>query len=191
MRTSRVTSCLGVLVLLAGAATLAQTAKALNIYVIDVEGGNSQLWVTPSGESVLIDTGNAGAAAVRDAERILAAAKDAGVSRIDHLITTHFHADHVGGVAEVAARIPIAEFIDHGPNVQPGGQIDAVMQQYAALYAKAKHTVPKPGDRIPVNGLEWRIISSGSATLLSPVPGAGQSNPFCGSFKKHEVNPVS
>src|SRR5262245_13838146 len=72
--------------------------KTLDIYVIDVEGGNSQLYVTPSGESMLIDTGNIGAAAARDADRIMAAVKDAGLTRIDHMITTHFHGDHVGGV---------------------------------------------------------------------------------------------
>jgi competence protein ComEC len=179
------------LVLLAASAAPAQTSKALTIYVIDVEGGNAQLYVSPSGESLLIDTGNAGTAAVRDAERILAAVKDAGLSRIDRLITTHFHADHVGGIAEVAARIPIAEFIDHGPNVQPGGAIDGVMQQYAALYAKAKHTVAKPGDRIPMGGLEWRIVTAGGATITTSLPGGSQPNPFCAGFKKHDVNPVS
>src|SRR5262245_41041237 len=191
MRTSRVTSCFAALVLLASPAARAQTSKALTIYVVDVEGGNAQLYVTPSGETLLIDTGNAGAAAVRDAERILAAAKDAGVSRLDRLITTHFHADHVGGIAEVVARLPVAEFIDHGPNVQPGGGIDAVMKQYEALYAKAKHTVPKPGDRIPLTGLDWRIVSSGGATLTTSLPGGGRPNPFCAGFKKQEVNPVS
>src|SRR5437762_11699310 len=71
-----------------------RTAKTLDIYVIDVEGGDSQLYVAPSGESVLIDTGNAGAAAVRDADRIMAAVRDAGLKQIDHLITTHYHGDH-------------------------------------------------------------------------------------------------
>src|SRR5918911_140185 len=88
--------------------------RTLDIYLIDVEGGNATLFVAPSGESLLIDTGNGGAAAARDADRILAAVKDARLSQIDHLITTHWHGDHFGGMAEVAGRIPIKEFIDHG-----------------------------------------------------------------------------
>src|SRR5436190_22190277 len=94
---------------LSAAAAVAQVRKTLDIYVIDVEGGNAVLFVTPSGESMLIDSGNAGAGAVRDAERILAAAKDAGVTSIDHLITTHYHGDHIGGLAELSARISIKE----------------------------------------------------------------------------------
>src|SRR4051812_32195450 len=111
---------LALLLLCATTLVVAQTArKTLDIYVVDVEGGNAVLFVTPSGESILIDAGNTGAGAVRDAERIVAAAKDAGVARIDHHITTHYHGDHIGGLAELAARIPIMEFIDHGPNSQP------------------------------------------------------------------------
>jgi beta-lactamase superfamily II metal-dependent hydrolase len=96
---------------------LAQTTPTLDIYVIDVEGGNAVLFVSPSHESLLMDTGNVGAvAAPRDAGRIVDAMKDAGVQRIDHLITTHWHGDHFGGMAELASRVPIGEFIDHGPN---------------------------------------------------------------------------
>src|SRR5437016_14400623 len=91
-------------------------SKNLEIYVIDVEGGNATLFVSPSGESLLIDTGNAGAAAPRDAGRIIAAVKDAGLQQIDHLIITHWHGDHFGGLAELASHITIREFIDHGPN---------------------------------------------------------------------------
>ena len=95
------------------------------------------LFVTPSGESVLIDSGNGGTAAVRDAERILGAAKDAGLTQIDHLITTHYHGDHIGGLAELAARLPIKEFIDHGPNTQPNPATDAFLQGgYRELYGK-------------------------------------------------------
>src|SRR5438309_10358965 len=106
-------TALAVAVAIAGA--YAQTArKTLDIYLIDVEGGNATLFVAPSGESVLIDTGNGGAAAGRDADRMMAAAKDAGLTRIDHLITTHWHADHFGAMAELSKRIPIREYIDHG-----------------------------------------------------------------------------
>jgi beta-lactamase superfamily II metal-dependent hydrolase len=184
--------CLLALIVTA-ALVAAQTTrtKTLDIYIVDVEGGNAQLWVTPSGESVLVDTGNAGAAATRDADRIMAAAKEAGVTRIDHLITTHYHADHIGGLPELATRIPIVEFIDHGPNVQPGAQIDPILQRYAELYGKAVHTVAKTGTKVAVNGLDWRIVSAAKEPLKTPLPGAGAANPYCASFKRHDVNPVS
>src|SRR5262247_3295184 len=110
-----------VLLFLVLSATLAvaQSRKTLDIYVVDVEGGNAVLFVAPSGESVLIDSGNGGAGAARDAGRILAATKDAGIASIDHLITTHFHDDHIGGLPELSQKIAIKEFIDHGPNTQP------------------------------------------------------------------------
>src|SRR5207245_1989973 len=130
--------------------TVFAASKNLEIYIIDVEGGNATLFVSPSGEALLIDTGNAGAAAVRDAGRIMAAVKDAGLQQIDHLITTHWHGDHFGGMAELASRIQIREFIDHGPNVQPAAAADEFLQKtYPQLYAKAKHTIVKPGDKIP------------------------------------------
>src|SRR6187455_351473 len=100
------------------------TSKTLEIYVVDVEGGNATLFVAPSGESLLIDTGNGGPAATRDGDRIMAAVKDAGLSQLDHLITTHYHGDHYGAMGNLAGRIPIREFIDHGPNVQPAAAVD-------------------------------------------------------------------
>jgi competence protein ComEC len=182
----RVSSLLAVVVLMLPAVAVAQTnipKTTLDIYVVDVEGGNAVLFVTPSGESVLIDSGNAGAGAVRDAERIVAAAKDAGVTKIDHLITTHYHGDHVGGLAELAARIPIMEFIDHGPNVQPNPTTDAFLQGgYRELYTKTKHTVAKPGDRIPVAGLDWRVATSAAQVLQTPLQGAALPNRYCASF---------
>ncbi len=169
-----------------------RTAKTLDVYVVDVEGGNATLFVAPSGESLLIDTGNGGAAAPRDAARILAAAQDAGLTQIDHLITTHYHGDHVGGLAELAARIPIRHFIDHGPNVQPNENVDAFLRgSYTKLYSAAKHTVVKPGDRITINGLDARVVAAGGNTIKTPVRGGGQPNPYCANFKPQAVNPVS
>ena len=184
----------GAAVVLGGALALAQTrgATTLDVYVVDVEGGNATLFVAPSGESLLIDTGNGGAGAVRDAERILSAARDAGITQIDHLITTHYHGDHIGGLAELAARIPIRHFIDHSPSVQPNANIDAFLQKaYPELYSKVKHTVVKPGDRVPVAGLDVRVVTSAGEAIKAPLPGAGRPNPHCASFKPHVVNPVS
>jgi len=166
-----------------------RTSKGLDIYVVDVEGGNATLFVAPSGESVLIDTGNAGGTTGRDSGRIMDAIKDAGLQQIDHLITTHYHGDHFGGMAEVAAKIPIREFIDHGPSVENTGQTNTFLQAtYPALYAKGKHTVVKPGDKIAVAGLDWRIVESAGQHITSPLPGAGKPNPSCASFKPGETD---
>jgi competence protein ComEC len=160
----------------------ARNTKTLDIYVVDVEGGNATLFVSPSGQSLLIDTGNGGMAAARDAGRIFDAAKDAGLTQIDHLITTHWHGDHYGGLAELASRIPIRHFIDHGPTVQKNEATEKYLQTvYPELYAKAKHTVVKPGDTIPVAGIGVRIVTSNGALIRTPLPDAGRANPLCGS----------
>ena len=159
--------------------------------MIDVEGGNAQLYRLPGGQSVLIDSGNGGTAAARDADRIMAAVKDAGLTQIDHLITTHFHGDHVGGLPELATRVPIREFIDHGPNVQPGAQIDPVLARYAQLHSSAGHRVVKPDDTLAVRDVDWRFVSAGGRLITRSLPGGGQSNPYCRTFTKHQVNPVS
>jgi competence protein ComEC len=169
--------------------TIAQTRKTLDIYLIDVEGGNATLFVPPSGETVLIDTGNGGAAAMRDGDRIMAAVKDAGISQINHLITTHWHGDHFGAMENVAGRIPVREFIDHGANVQPGGAVDEFLQKtYPALYAKGKHRVVKPGDKVAVAGLEWHIVAAGGEAIKSSLSGAGKPNPYCAAFKPQDVD---
>src|SRR5215831_4253579 len=176
------------LVLVLTLAAFGASSKSLQIYVVDVEGGNATLFVSPSGESVLIDTGNGGAAAARDAGRIVAAMKDAGVQQIDHLITTHWHGDHFGGMSELAANVTIKEFIDHGANVQPAPPTDEFLQKtYPQLYGKAKHTVVKPGDRISISDIEWRIVTSAGEHISSSVPGAGKPNPMCATFKPQEV----
>ena len=162
----------------------AQGRKTLEIYVVDVEGGNATLFVAPSGESVLIDTGNPGAAAQRDAGRIMAAVKDAGLTQIDNLITTHWHGDHFGGMAEFASRIPIKNFIDHGPNVQPAPVPDTFLHDvYPELYGKAKHMVAKPGDSLAVKGLDWQLVSSAGEVITKPLAGAGAPNPYCADAK--------
>jgi len=174
--------------LLCSVAAVAQRRTTLDIYVTDVEGGNATLFVTPAGESVLIDTGNLNGAA-RDAGRIMDAARDAHLTEIDHLILTHYHADHFGGMEELAKQIPIREFIDHGPNIQPGIGAEWERDTYPKLYGKAKHTVAKAGDRIALKDVDWRTVASaGEIIPANALPGANTPNPECANFKPFDNN---
>jgi len=153
----------------------------LQIYMIDVEGGQSTLFVTPSGGSLLIDTGwpdNAG----RDADRIVAATKLAGIKKIDTVLLTHYHDDHSGGVPQLVERIPVGTFVDHGPNteVKPGNTLDVANAYQKVLdTGKYKHVVAKPGDDIPVAGMKVTVVSSNGEVIDKPLPGGGQNNNFC------------
>jgi competence protein ComEC len=164
-----------------------RAAKHLEIYCIDVEGGQATLMVAPSGESLLVDTGWGGFNR-RDAERIAAAAKAAGVKRIDYLVITHFHTDHVGGVAQLSEKLPIRNFVDHGSSVETGGGADVLFKQYAAHREKGKHIQVKPGDTIPIKELDVRVVSAGGQTLGAPLPGAGKPNADCASFQRARDN---
>ena len=177
------------LVLATTIVAVAQTRKTLDIYLIDVEGGNSTLFVPPSGESLLIDTGNGGAAAVRDGDRIMAAVKDAGLSQIDHLITTHWHGDHFGAMENLAGRIPIREFIDHGAErsarrgdrrVPPEDVSRAVRQ------GEAHRRETRRQDLHRRSRLAHRR-AAGEA-IKSSLSGAGKPNPYCAAFKPQDVD---
>ena len=165
------------------AAAEPETSKALRVYFVDVEGGQATLFVTPEGESLLIDTGWPGNNG-RDADRIVAAAKDAGISKIDYVLITHYHDDHVGGVPQLAAKIPIGTFIDHGENRETDGNSPKLYAAYEALLdsGKYKHIVAKPGDKLPLKEIDVQVITADGAVLGKPLPGAGQANPVCKDF---------
>jgi beta-lactamase superfamily II metal-dependent hydrolase len=159
----------------------------LQIYIVDTEGGKATLFVSPSGETALIDSGNPGG---RDTERIMAAVNDAGVKQIDYLISTHYHIDHIGGLQELAGKIPIKHFADHGPTVEQPEQVQGFQQAYADLYGKAQHTVVKPGDRIPIAGLDWRIVTAGGHVLKTALPGGGKPNAACAAYTPKDASPT-
>lgn len=178
-------------VVIGSALVVAQARQTLDIYVVDVEGGNATLFVAPSGQSALIDTGNGGTAAVRDTERILEATRDAGLTQIDHLITTHWHGDHFGGTEELAKRIPIKAYYDHGPTVQPQEASTAFLRDvYPKLTSGAARTILAPGDKVPIAGLDWSILASAGAVLRRSLPGGGSVNPHCAAFKPQEADPT-
>jgi beta-lactamase superfamily II metal-dependent hydrolase len=153
----------------------AQAAKTVDIYFIDVEGGQSTLVVPPSGQALLIDTGYAGNSG-RDADRIARAAKLAGVKKIDTLLITHFHSDHMGGVSSVLDRLPIGTFLDHGPSVELNGQYP---EPYEKAFASGAHKTIQPGDTIPIKGLTVTVTHA-SQKHISALPGdKAEANPFC------------
>ena len=162
----------------------AQQRTTLDIYSIDVEGGGATLFVSPSGQSLLVDSGNPSNG--RDADRIVAAAKNAGLTQIDHLVTTHFHGDHMGGLSELAERFPIRHYVDHGDNIQPDGSGARFFAGYLDLAAKARRTSVKVGDKVPFTGVDWLIIASDAQVLQRNLPGAGQANSECATFPRQE-----
>jgi len=173
----------------------------LKIVSVDVEGGGGTLFVTPEGKSLLIDTGwpsNYGLlpspdGAKNSAKRIVAAAKKLGVSKLDYVIITHFHMDHVGGVMDLVKLMPVDTFIDHGVNVEhlppgvkddpqlPGGAPDILYPKYLQAIKGSKHIVAKPGQVIQIGSMTDTIVASDGVVLSKPLPGAGAANPVCDS----------
>jgi beta-lactamase superfamily II metal-dependent hydrolase len=166
----------------------ARAARTLQVYFIDVEGGQATLLVSPSGESLLVDTGWPDAGG-RDAARIVSAAQLAGVKQIDYLVVTHYHMDHVGGVPQLAARIPIRTFVDHGPSVESGPQADLLVSAYRSVRDKAKHLLAKPGDLIPIRGINVQVLTAAGDEISKPLPGAGAPNPLCAGAKRKDNDP--
>lgn len=163
-------------------------AGTLRIYFIDTEGGQSTLFVSPSGQTMLVDTGNLNPKG-RDPGRIAAVAKQAGVNRIDYLLITHYHSDHVGGVPELAKLLPITNFIDHGPEVEKDAKAESLVRDYAEVRDKGQHMVAKPGDRIPITGIDVEVLTSAGREITSALPGAGAANPVCKSTPPHLSDP--
>ena len=181
------------LVVMPFASLSAQTlaAKALDIYYIDTEGGQATLFVSPSGQTLLVDTGNAGE---RDLNRILDALNTAGVKQIDHLVLTHYHGDHYGSMAEIVKRIPVAHFYDHGPSIEGDRpNIAAFQKLYPEIIGKSQRTIVKPGDKIAFAGTDVTVVTSDTKVLKTPIakaPGAGRPNPACASFKERDESKV-
>jgi beta-lactamase superfamily II metal-dependent hydrolase len=166
-------------------------SKDLEIYFVDVEGGQATLMVTPSGQSVVIDAGWPDNG-FRDANRIAAAAKLAKVKKIDYFILTHYHDDHVGGVPQLAQKLPVGTFIDHGPTREHSDKKSQqrMVADYEQEVAKAQHLVVKPGDKLPIKGIDATVVAADGNVLPVALPGAGDQNRSCDSTPDQEADPT-
>jgi beta-lactamase superfamily II metal-dependent hydrolase len=187
--------------------------KPLQIVMVDVEGGAATMFVTPEGQSVLIDTGwPAGMGNPRppangpppppppsSAERIVAAAAELGVKKIDYLVVTHYHVDHVGGVHELLARMPVGTFIDHGPNreeftPQPpnsltpnAGHPVSLYPKYEAATAGHNRRTVKPGDKITIGSLVLDFVTADGVAITEPLVAGLPPTPHCDVPGKSEI----
>lgn len=176
--------------LLCSALAASAASKNLEIYWIDAEGGAATLIVTPAGESLLVDTANR-TPDDRDAKRIYAATQKAGLKKIDFLLTTHFHNDHIGGMQALSKMIPIDMYLDHGETVEIARPaVAAVYKAYVDL-AGSHRRILKPGDKIPLKGVDVEVVIAGGQAITKPLPGAGEKNATCGDYKAHpqDVDP--
>jgi beta-lactamase superfamily II metal-dependent hydrolase len=138
-----------------------------------VEGGAATLIVGPSGESVLFDSG--WEVGDRDAKRIFAVARQAGLREIDSFVLSHFHADHAGGIAALAKMLPIGRCFDRGDFIEPANQ--RWRDAYLSVCA-GKRTILHAGDKIPLRGVQVDVVASNGQLLAKPISG-GQPNPLC------------
>ncbi|MEO8301490.1 MAG: MBL fold metallo-hydrolase, partial [Rhizomicrobium sp.] len=191
---------------LAALLALPASAKdtALQMVSIDVEGGGGTLFVTPDGKSLLIDTGNPEISRATgdhpSSERIVAAAHALGLKKIDTLLITHYHGDHIGGFEGLLARIPIGTVIDHGENREttastqagapqidlknpPPGSTAAGYNRYVELIGKRRHVVAKAGDVFHIGGMTVTIVMADAQPIAKALPGAGENNPSCAGME--------
>jgi len=165
------------------------TPQVLDIYFIDVEGGQATLIVTPDGESMLVDSGYPGFEG-RDTQRIMEALDLAGLEKLDYMLITHYHGDHVGAVPELVKRVSIETFIDHGPNQEDQPNPKKIYEDYVEIRNKVNHIEAKPGDRLPLKGTEIVVLTAAGNALASPLEGAGDGNPLCVSTDLKDDDPT-
>jgi competence protein ComEC len=173
-------------------------AQQARFYLVDIGHGNVAFVISPSGETMLLDCGPTWAL-----NKITSFIEQHDIKKIDYLVVSHFEDDHMGAVAALAKKVPIVNFVDHGESVTynktdewwkqrrapwarvgMGEQDNKRFDAYKEARAAAHHIPVKPGDKVPVKGLDATIVTAGGHELTMPLPGAGQANPACAQVPK-------
>jgi len=188
-------SCVWIAVLMAFAplwAWAVDVPTGLEIYFVDVEGGAATLLITPARESVLIDCGNPGP---RDADRIHKAASAVGLKQIDHLIITHWHLDHYGGVERLARLLPIKQFWDHGipDSLQEDPKNFPLLIAAYRAASRGQSKTLRAGDELPLQQKAGAppvrlVCLCGSRAVVPDKPGA-PPNPVAKDHKPQADDP--
>ncbi len=178
----------GLLFTFLSAAFLTAAEKPLEVYFIDVEGGQSTLFLTPAGQSLLVDTGW-GYNGFRDANRIVAITKLAKIKKIDYVLITHYHTDHVGGVPQLAAKMTVGQYVDHGPNRETSKESQTLFSEYQKATENASKILAKPGDTLPIKGMQVTFVSADGNLIDHPLEGAGAPNEACQGVEEKATDP--
>jgi len=183
--------------------------KDLKISVVDVDGGAATLFLTPEGKSLLIDTGwpptmggrrpradaTQNSPIISSADRISAAAAALGIKKIDYLLMTHYHVDHVGGIDSLLKELPVDTFVDHGPNREmipenprqaAASWPTALYPRWTAAYAGHKHLTMRVGQSLKIGSVELQFVASDGSVLPGHLSGAGESNALCAGVPQME-----
>ncbi|HVY34903.1 MAG TPA: MBL fold metallo-hydrolase [Caulobacteraceae bacterium] len=179
------------------AAPVHAAVKTLKIVQLDLEGSGGTLYVTPEGVSVLVDAGSVAGSmwttsldgAKGPADRIAAAAKALGLKKLDYVIATHYHGDHIGGIAELLALMPMGTFVDHGVNRELFNPADnpkepprtqAGYLRYLQLIKGHRRIIVKAGDVLHFGSLTDTVVAADGKPISRPLPGAGEPGQACG-----------
>ena len=168
----------------------ASAAPQATFYVVDIGHGNVAFVVAPSGETMLLDCGPP-----QMADRIYDFMRQTGIEKIDYLVVSHFEADHMGAVAALAKKVRIVNYVDHGESVtynksdewwkgrrSPwwregiGAEDNRRMDAYKAARATGRHIPVKPGDKVPIQGLDVVVVAAAGKNITKPLAGNRPSN---------------
>jgi beta-lactamase superfamily II metal-dependent hydrolase len=169
-----------------------QASGSVRIYWVDTEGGAATVIAAPDGRTIVVDGGFQS----RDAQRVAAILTDElDTTRIDAMIATHYHIDHIGGIPALATMFTIGEYLDHGMAIESGTYINDYMSLFSAAGSSAKRTIVKPGDRLDFAALELTFVTSAREVIDPPLPTAVMNEDCADAISKTAVageeNPMS